>query len=101
MLASSCRDGGVRTDGSCDTRRNVRKNERTAFSGTFDEQDTKHEEVQALRTELNESEKRLEETDQRLSALETKFDSFSHEPHEIDKRKEPARTTLYVASTVL
>ena len=48
-------------------------------------------EVKALRAALKESEKRLEETDQCLLALETKFDSFSHEPRENNKRKKPAK----------
>jgi len=41
-------------------------------------------EVKALRATLKESE-------QRLSALEAKFDSLSHEPREGNKRKKPAR----------
>ena len=62
----------------------------TIFSNAFDEQDTDHE-VKALRAALKEREQRLEEKDQRLSALESKFDSFSHEPREGNTRKKPTR----------
>ena len=44
-----------------------------------------------LSAPLSKSEKRLEETDQRLSALEPKFDIFSHEPRKDNKDNEPAR----------
>ena len=54
-----------------------------AFSSAFNEEDSDHE-VKALRAALK-------ERDQLLSALEAKFEDFSHEPREGNKRKKPVR----------
>ena len=70
-------------------RQDIEGDKRTAFSSAFDE-DTEHE-FKALRAAFKEKKKRLEEKDQRLSALETKFDSFSHDPREGNKRKKTTR----------
>ena len=57
---------------------------RVAFSSASDESNDDHEEVKALRAALKEK-------DQRLSALEAKFDSFSNEQKDGgNKRKKPA-----------
>ena len=72
-------------------RQDIEGHNRTACFSAFDEQDTEHK-VKALRAALKEREKRLEETDQRLTVLiEAKFDRFSHEPRENNKRKKLAR----------
>ena len=70
----------IKRAGNHPQRQDIEGDKRTAFSSAFDEEDTEHE-VKALRAALKESEKRLEETDQCLSALEAKFDSFSHTSH--------------------
>ena len=64
-------------------RQDTEADKRVTFSSTCDKEDTKHE-VEALRAALKEK-------DQRLSALEAKFDSFSQEPREGKKRKKPTR----------
>ena len=59
---------------------------RVAFSSVADvDADNEHDEVKALRATLKDK-------DQRLSALEAKFDSFSHEPKDGgNKRNKTAR----------
>ena len=59
---------------------------RVAFSSVADvDAETEHDEVKALRAALRDK-------DQRLSALEAKFDSFSHEPKDGgNKRNKTAR----------
>ena len=64
-------------------RQDTEADKRVALSSTFDKEDTEHE-VKALRAALKEK-------DQRLSALEAKLDSLSHEPREGNKRKKLAR----------
>ena len=71
-------------------RQDIEGDQHTTFSSAFDEEDAAHE-VKALRDALKEKEKRLEEKGQRLSALEAKFDSFSHEPREGNQQNKPAR----------
>ena len=57
---------------------------RVAFSSASDESNNDHEEVKALRAAIKEK-------DQRLSALEAKFDNFSNEQKDGgNKRKKPA-----------
>ena len=56
---------------------------RVAFSSASDESNNDHEEVKALRAAIKEK-------DQRLSALEAKFDNFSNEQKDGgNKRKKP------------
>ena len=90
MLTLEHTDDAIKPSENYLQRQDIEGDKRTAFSSVFDEQDTEHE-VKALRAALNQKEQRLEEKDQRMSALEAKFDSFSYEPREGNKRKKPAR----------
>src|SRR6056300_219008 len=82
MLTLENTDAAIKRAENYLQRQDIDGDKRTAFSSAFDEEDT--EQVKALRAELKEK-------DQRLSALEAKFDSFSHEPREGNKRKKPTR----------
>ena len=90
MLALENTDDAIKRAENYLRRQDIEGDKRMAFSSAFDEKYTEHE-VKALRAALKYKEKRLEEKDQRPSALEAKFDSLSHEPHEGNKRKKLTR----------